>query len=304
MKKRTIKYGGKSGILPKVRPVFKRFPLRPKTEAELAEEAKIEQGYAEGVPLPNKKGFTFHRQPVQKPVVGLQERIKRNIEDHAPSKDVDESKLSSNEIWALKRDEIRRQYLKEAYVVEAKRLEELEVLKAKLAEKQEKASKIHHTEEESEATRLTLPTIDSYLQGPIMRKRTPEEDVIIHEQRNLNRKLMELRVEEEKATDLLELYHAADKFITTEDELQEAITQAFEVDIGKFENAKLHIEDKLFGRDNAYANIQYNEGLIHDHAFGEIDGKPGLQTVKDTISGQAERLRKSAELAVNDKSPQ
>lgn len=304
MKKRTLKYGGKSGILPEIRPVFKKFPIRHRTANEEAEHAKIEQGYAEGVPLPQKKGMTFHRKPIDKPVVGLQERIKRNIEDYAPKKEVDESQMSANEIWALKRDEIRRQYLKEAYVVEAKRLEELDALKAKQAEKQEMTLITSHKVEDSEATKLSLPTIDSYLEGPMMRNRTEEEIMIIQEQRKLNRRLMDLKVAEDKATNLLELYHAADKFITTESELQEAITQAFEIDIGKFENAKLHIEDKLFGRDNAYANIQYNEGLIHDHAFGEINGKPGLQTVRDTISGRAEGLRKSAELAVNEKSPQ
>ena len=51
MGRNVLKYGGKSGILPKVRPIFRK-PIRPPTEYEQAKEHSIETGYAEGIPLP------------------------------------------------------------------------------------------------------------------------------------------------------------------------------------------------------------------------------------------------------------
>lgn len=298
MKKRVLKHGGKSGLLPKVRPVFKRNPLVPKTEEERAEYESIEQGYAEGVPLPLRTGFKFERKPVERPVVTLEERIKRNIEDYRPKVE-DESKLSESEKWALKRDQIRREYLREAYVTEAARLEKLEQAKRAQAKRAAEAKNATTTEDDSPL--LTIPTIDSYLQGPLMRPRTEEENFIIQEQRRLNRKHDELRVKEKKATELLELYHAADKFITTEEELSEAITQAFEVDVGKFETTQSYVEDKLFGHNLAYAKAQQHETTIFDKALGTINDKPGLQLVKDTLSGRTEKLRSAAELALNQK---
>lgn len=303
MSKRTIKFGGKSGVLPKIRPVFRRYPIRPKTPEEIAEESKIEQGYAEDIPLPKRRGMTFHRQPIEKPVVTIQERIKRNIEDRVPQ-NIDESKLTEDEIWTLKRDEIRRAHLKDAYLKEAQRLKKIEELKEKVAEK-EKEKALQSSEasyEESQATKLTLPTIDSYLKGPIMRQRTEEELHIVQEQRLLNRKTRELEVKEAKANQLLELYHAAANFITTEEELEQAIKDAFEVNVSKFERTQMNIENKLSGYSYAYANSHVSEGLVLDQVMGEINGQPGLNTIKNTIDGEIERLRREAQLQVNQQS--
>ncbi|CUM63466.1 uncharacterized protein PRCAT00001041001 [Priceomyces carsonii] len=300
MSKRALKYGGKSGILPRVRPVFKRNPIRPKTNDEIAEESKIEQGYAEGIPLPKKRGFKFQRQPVPHPVVTVEERIKRNIEDRSPAI-VNESELSHDELWKLKRDEIRRVHLKDAYITEAKRLQRIEELKAEKEAKEKEAKKDIFSHEETEATRLTLPTIDSYLSGPIMRQRTEEEKEILEEKRILNREVKRLEVKEKKANEILELYHAASKFITTEEELDHAIKEAFEVNVSKFERNQLNIENKLQGYSYAFANANVNEGLVLDEVLGEINGEPGLETVKHTLDGEIERLRREAQLAINQK---
>lgn len=295
--KRALKYGGKSGILPEVRPIFRRNPIKPKSEQQKLEDAKIEQGYAEDIPLPKKEGVVFHRQPVEKPVITVEERIKRNIDDKKPQ--VDESTLSKDELWALKRDEIRREHLRSAYLAEAKRLERIEELQAKKAEKEKKHQKEDVDYEESRATQLTLPTIDLYLKGPIMRERTEEEEAILHERRTLNRKGMELAKMESKANELLELYHAAGSFITTEEELDNAIREAFEVKVGRFDSSERLIEDKLFGFNHSYANIKATERLIKDAALGEIDGQPGLDTIKDTLSGETEKIRREAQSKLN-----
>ena len=300
MGKRTLKFGGKSGILPKVRPVFKRYPIRPKTDEELAEESKVEQGFAEGVPLPAKKGFTFHRQTIEKPVVTVEERIKKNIDERKPQ-NIDESKLSQEEIWKLKRDEIRREHLREAYLNESKRLQRIEELKKIQAEKELTTKASQSIYEETEATKLTLPTIDSYLNGPIMRQRTEEEQEILTEQRILNRKTEELAVKERKTNQLLELYHAAANFITTEEELEQAIKDAFEVNVSKFESNQMIIENKLSGYSHAFSNINTNEGLVLDEVLGQINGQPGLETVKDTLDGEIERLKREAQLAINQR---
>lgn len=300
MGKRTIKFGGKSGILPKVRPVFKRYPIRPKTTDELADESKVEQGFAEGVPLPTRKGFTFHRQTIEKPVVTVEERIKKNIDERKPQ-NIDESKLSQEEIWKLKRDEIRREHLREAYLNESKRLQRIEELKKIQAEKELATKASQSIYEETEATKLTLPTIDSYLNGPIMRQRTEEEQEIVTEQRILNRKTKELAVKERKTNQLLELYHAAANFITTEDELEQAIKDAFEVNVSKFESNQMIIENKLSGYSHAFSNINTNEGLVLDEVLGQVNGQPGLETVKDTLDGEIERLKREAQLAINQR---
>lgn len=294
LSKRTIKYGGKSGILPKVRPIFKKNPIKSKSEHELQQE-NVEQGYAEGIPLPVRKGFKFHRKPVERPVVTVAERIHKQIE----LRPVDMSKLSGDELWAAQRDEIRKQHLKDAYLTEEKRLARIEELQQRTAEAQHKNKDQLEHYEESEATKLTLPTFDLYLKGPIMRPRTDDEQALVEEQRLLNRKTQELATMESRATDLLELYHAAGKFITTEEELDSAIREAFEVKVGRFESSERLVEDKLFGYHHLFASGKASEKLVRDVALGEIDGQPGLEAVKDMLSGASEQLRREAQTKLN-----
>lgn len=300
MSKRSLKLGRKSGVLPRVRPVFKRYPIRHKTPEEKAEESKIEQGFAEGIPLPQKKGFTFHRQPIEKPVLTVEERIKRNIDERKPQ-NIDESKLSQDEIWQLKRDDIRREHLREAYLKEAERLHKIEDLKRKQQEREKKTNSVVKQRTE-ESGSLTLPTIDSYLKGPIMRQRTPEEQQLVEEQRVLNRRTQELEIKERKMNELLQLYHAAANFITTEEELEQAIKEAFEVNVSKFESKQMVIENKLSGYFNAFSNMNTNENIVSDEMFGEINGQPGLNKIKSTLDGDVEKLRREAQLSINQRS--
>lgn len=293
--KRTLKYGGKSGILPPVRPVFKGNPIFPKTEAEIEADAQIEQGYADGVPLPRK--VKVERKPSEKAVFSVEERIKQHIDAQVPKVDV--STLSEEEQWHYKKQQMRREYLREAYEKEAERLLRLREMKIAQA-KREKQRAQETTYKETEATRLTLPTIDLYLQGPMMRRRTPEEVALVREQREFNRRTNELAVLEKKASKVLELYHAAGNYITTEEELENAVHEAFEVKVGAFESSERLIEDKLFGYSSSYASLKTNEKLIKDQAFGEINGQPGLDTVKETLSGEAEAYRREAQARLNN----
>ncbi|KAG7191869.1 uncharacterized protein KQ657_002658 [Scheffersomyces spartinae] len=295
----TIRFGGKSGLLPKVRPVFKHHPVKPKTHFELAQEKNLEQGYADNVPLPEKKGFTFYRKPKDLPVMSVEERIKKYIDSKVPQ-DIDESKLSENEIWQLKRDEIRREHLREAYLKEFKRLEKIDKLKELVAHKEnERVSEIAH--EESEAYKLTLPTVSSFINGRMMQERSPEQQALVDEQRILNRKSKQLEVAEKRATELLELYHSANGFITTEEELEQAIKEAFEVNVSKFERNMMNIDNKLSGYSFAYAQANTTESIIFDEVFGEIKGQPGLEVVKDTLDGTTQTLKQQAQVNLNEK---
>ncbi|CAH6719743.1 37S ribosomal protein Pet123p, mitochondrial [[Candida] jaroonii] len=295
--KRTIKFGGKSGILPRLRPIFKT-PIRPKNDHELAEDANIEQGYAENVPLPKKRGFKFQRTLTPKPVISVEERIRKTIDETTPKVDV--SKLSEEEKWKHQVGEIRRQHLREAYLKEHERLkkiDELENIKHEKEKEKQQLNKQHL--EESEASKLTIPTMEDYLKGPIVRQRTFEEQTIIDAKRVLNRKMTELELKEEKANELLELYHASSKFIINEEQLQKAIIEAFQSDINKFENAQLSVKDKMRGLKDPSKELERSENMFLDSIVGELNGKPGLDIVKDTIDGQIEKLRREAELAIN-----
>lgn len=299
LSKRTLKHGGKSGVLPKVRPIFKHNPIIPPSEWELAEEAKIEQGYAEGIPVPKRRGFKITRNPERPAVVPVEERLQKIMEHRAPPENLNE--LSPEERWEVQKNQIRMEHLKEAYMTEAKRVEKIAALKAEKVEADAKLA-AQQVYEESEATKLTLPTIDSYLEGPIMRHRTPEEQAIVEEQRLLNRKTMELQVKEAKANKLLELYHAAENFITTEEELDAAIADAFEHKIGRFESSERLAEDKLFGYSGSSFGPRQSERLVRDEILGEVHGKPGLATIEDTLSGDAVKFTRDAEAKLNNHS--
>lgn len=289
--KRTLKYGGKSGILPEVRPIFRHHPIKPKSEQEKAEEARIEQGFAEGVPLPRKKGFKFQRRPAEVPVVTVEERLAKIAERMTPLKP--ESEMTNEERWEAQKNEVRRQHLHDAYVAEAQRLEHLEAMEARKKEAESKKAK-QPTHTESEESMHTLPTIDLYLSGPIMRPRTAEEQAIVEERRLLNRKTRELEAMEAKANKILELYHAAGSFITTEKELEEQINVAFGSKIGLFETKQMRVMSAVMGAQIPHDVAEVNESLLRDAAYGELKGHSGLEQVKDVLSGAAEVERREA----------
>lgn len=146
----------------------------------------------------------------------------------------------------------------------------------------------------------SLPTMQKILEQGLVRRRTPEEQELLKEQRKLNRRSKELHEKEMKAQKLLELYHSAAKFITTEEQLEEAIYRAFEVDAGKFESAQTSIETKLLSRSAGYLVGEVNELKITDAVLGQINGKPGLEQIKDVLSGTREQTKREAQLNLSN----
>lgn len=295
MGKNVLKYGGKSGLLPKVKPIFKR-PIRPPTEYELAQEETHETGYAEGVPLPIIKGQTISRHQKPKKVVTVAERIQQIKFPGLTLKEMNE--LPSEERDAYRREFYKAQFLKESYLEEEKRLQKIDELKQKIHEKNMKLSEEAHEEEvlEHDKSVKGLPTMQALLDDGLIRRRTPEEAELLKQQRILNRKTNELQHKERQAEKLLELYHAASKFITTEKQLEEAIHKAFEVDVGVFEGNQTTIEAKLANKLLGYMAAEANESLIADAILGEINGKPGLKQVKQVLDGTREQNKRDAQL--------
>lgn len=296
MGRNVLKYGGKSGILPKVRPIFRK-PIRPPTEYEQAKEHSIETGYAEGIPLPKINGKEVSRKQPPKKYVTVEQRINQIKFPELTLKQMNE--LPEEERDAYKRQYYRAQFLKDAYLQEENRLNRIDELKEKVHQQNlerqarlQQEEKLEHQNKNIEG----LPTMQALLDKGMMRRRTKEEIELLKEQRNLNRKLKELQDKENQAQKVLELYHAAANFITTEEQLEEAIHRAFEVDVGVFEGKHTTIEAKLENRLLGYLTAEANEQKITDVVLGEIDGKPGLQQVKELLSGEREKVKRQAQL--------
>lgn len=298
MGKGVLKYGGKSGILPKTKAIFHR-PIRPLNEIELQKEKAQESGYAEGVPTPKINGKHLPRQQPPRKYITVEDRIKHI--KYPPMSLREMNDLPAEERDAYKRAYYRAEFLKEAYLEEEKRLKRIDELKESVHEKEMAKQRQFEEERKADSSVIaSLPTMQKILEQGLIRKRTPEEQELLKEQRKLNRRSKELHEKEMKAQKLLELYHSAAKFITTEEQLEEAIYRAFEVDAGKFESAQTSIETKLLSRSAGYMVGEVNELKITDAVLGQIDGKPGLEQVKDVLSGTREQTKRQAQLNLSN----
>ncbi|KAI3407110.1 PET123 [Candida oxycetoniae] len=293
MGKGVLKYGGKSGILPKKINIFTR-PIRPMNEWEKQrkEEAK-ESGYAPGVPTPIINKVQLPRQHPPRKVITVQERIAAI--KYPPMSLQEMNSLPEAERDAQKRAYYRAEFLKEAYLEEEKRLEKIDQMKKKIheqdLERQQKEESDHKASVIS-----SLPTIQKILEDGLVRQRTQDEKALLKEERKLNMRSKELHEKEEKFQKLLELYQASGKFITSEEQLEEAIYRAFEVDVDKFETSQTIVDSKLFSDNASYLVGEANEQKIADAVLGEINGKPGLEQVKDVLSGAREKVKREAHI--------
>ncbi|KAI5962933.1 PET123 [Candida pseudojiufengensis] len=293
MGKGILKYGGKSGILPKTKQIFHR-PIRPMNEVELQKEKNKESGYAEGVPTPIINGKPLPRKQPPRKYITVEDRIKHIKYPPMSLKEMND--LPEEERDAYKRAYYRAEFLKEAYLEEEKRLAKIDQLKTKIHEKELENQRKFEEQRKIESIISSLPTMQKLLKEGLIKKRTPDENKLLKEQRKLNRHSKELAEKEEKASKILELYHSSSKFITNEEQLEEAIYRAFEINVSKFENNQTSIDNKLFSNSSSFIVGEINEMKIKDAILGEINGKPGLEQVKDTLSGNRERLRREAQL--------
>ncbi|RCK58141.1 hypothetical protein Cantr_06974 [Candida viswanathii] len=300
MGKNVLKYGGKSGLLPKVQPIFKD-PIRPLNEHELEEYKKATKntGYAKGIPSPVFKGKPFPRHQKPKRVVTVAKKIARIEFPKMTLQEMNE--LPPDERDAQRRAYYRAQFLKEAYLEEEKRLKAADKLAEERREKELKQSQRAQEEKALEHDRGVqgLPTLQKLLDEGMMKFRSPQQKKELKMRRNVNRLKTEAKQKDVQLEKLLQLYHAAANFITTEQQLEEAIHRAFDVDVGDFEFKQSTVESKLSGSGLGYLAAETNENYIADQVLGRIRGKPGLKEVKDVLSNEREKQKREAKMSLS-----
>lgn len=282
MPKGSAKFGGKSGVLPEARQIFKN-PIKP-----VVRPANPNVGYAEGVAHP--RGIS--REQPEAEVRTVQELIKSTIKH--PGQVPDLATLNEQQKEKVTKAALRRQYYSDSLHKEEKKLSLNEKRRHEREEK-EKTLKEESKYEMSESTKLTLPTINKLLEGPMMRQRTVEEQQILDAKRQANRLQNVLRGKENRATDLLELYYAAEHFITTEEDLKAAIKDAFDSErVEAYES-------------NTLSNRSHNAKLL-DALFGTINSHPGVVAVEEQITGERaefeQRVAEASEKVLAEKKEQ
>ncbi|CCD23779.1 mitochondrial 37S ribosomal protein mS26 PET123 NDAI_0C01180 [Naumovozyma dairenensis CBS 421] len=292
MGKGAAKFGFKSGVLPVTRSILKN-PTTKQTilisKVKAVKPKGVEGvGYAKGVKHP--KGS--HRVPPLKKFIDVDTLISDTVRlpKLKDSQNVAES-LSSEQLAKMKRAEIRRNYLAEAFRNEEKRLvrrDELVQQRAKIIEL-EKQNLSEKVDSESKASDLTIPTLDAVvnLKAPLIRWRTPLEKQILKLKRKYNRDLIEFESKNRKLLKLLNLYHVADEFIVTEEKLLQKIDQVFS------DNYRTNHNEFLDGIEYQTANKKkLNEDTLGDLLFGTVGGGNfiGMPTIKEYLTGELDEF--------------
>lgn len=277
MVKGPAKFGGKSGVLPVVREIFKK-PIKPVVRVH---DPNV--GYAEGIPEPRG---TSREQKLPE-VLSVKELIKKTV----PAPKGEPKKLSTlqdAQRQRLAKANLRRQYYISSLKKEQIRLDETAkkaIQKEEYLKRKEEENKVV----ESPAAKLTLPTISSYLKGPLMRPRTDQEKAVLLAKRRANRLNIELKIKTSRASNLLKLYYSAENFIINETDLEKAVEEAF---LPGNEHIPILSPDQM-GR-------QYNE-TIGDALFGTIHNKPGLVEVEEQVNGGARIFKEQIEEAARQR---
>lgn len=277
MGKGLAKHGFKSGVLPVTRSILKN----PTTKQEsIVAKVNAPQpkgpkgvGYAEGVAHPRNS----HREPSPVKFLDVEELIQNTAAAPAGVKPA----VTPQQQTKLRKAELRRQYLSEAFRQEEARLISLGKLmeEKKEALEQERKAEISLLNQ-SKSSDLTIPTLEGILEGPLMRQRTPEEKKLHRMKRKYNRELMEFKAKERKLEDLLHLYHVSDEFIVTEEQLLKKIDEAFANEGSDVLRTRLSM--------GASRIRSRNESNIGDALFGTLGAGEhlGLPPVKEFLSGE------------------
>ncbi len=291
MGKGFFKYG-KSGILPKPRPLFKT-PVKPSLIPNIVTN---NHGYAPDIVEP--KGS--HRDPLPPKYVSLEKRIELTVKEPKP-------RISVGNEFKARRSSVRREFLKEtlAKQVELDEIAEKRILSKRHKEKEDLANAIKSVRNDdiSEATRLTLPTIDSFLNGRLIEPLTAEEKQLIADKKKANYLTQKLKLQKTKAENLFTLYQMSERFIVTEDHLDAAIDAAFPSPNVDPNVAVKMVADSLTTK-RTVKSARDNTGLDNVHV-GLLDairattanGKVSLTEVDEFLSGESENWKKNVSKA-------
>lgn len=289
MGKGVIKYGGKSGLLPKPKEIFKQ-PYKHQVYKKSGDS-----GYAEGILHPKNITRDYILPKVSTP----EQLLKKSA--HEPVKKYSSEEISKMPIlqqFKIKNAEMRRQYLKESYQTEVKRLERVDQFEEqkKLEEEKIKAEKAQHTQ--SRAEFYTSPTIESYLEGPLVRPRTDEENEVLRLKRESNRLQTKFNIDSAKASNLLELYNGAVNFAITEEKLEKMVDAAFD---SKADDTWKQITASNPSKISAVKNFgRFNDELV-DIVVDNVNNGPGYNSVEDYLSGFTDDIYQLAEQIKKEK---
>lgn len=277
MGKGAAKYGFKSGILPTARSILKNPTVKQKSLIDKVGTPKSKGvdgvGYADNIAHP--KGS--HRFSPEVKFVNVDELIAKTV---ANPRKVNVANTPQQEAKQQKA-ELRRKYLAEAFRNEEQRLLEQE---EHLKRRQEKLEKERESEiaalSEPRSSDLTVPTLQSMLDMPLMRQRAPEEIEILKLKRKHNREMLRLRAQERKLDDLLKLYYVTDEFIVSEKDFLKRIDEVFASESSEALRTKLSV--------GASRPKTKNEKNIGDALFGSVGGGDhvGLPVIEEFLSGE------------------
>lgn len=289
MGKRAIQFGGKSGLLPKPKEIFKQ-PYKHQVYKKPADS-----GYAEGILHPKK----ITRDYILPKVFTPEQLLKKSAQE--PNKKFTEEEISKMPIsqqFKIKNAEMRRKFLKESYEKEVKRLEKIEKFEEqlKIEEEKLKAEKEKHTQ--SKAEFFTLPTIESYLKGPLVRPRTEEEEETLKIKKESNRLQTKLNADIQKASNLFELYNASINFAITEEKLEKMVDSAFDnkADL-VWEGISSSVPNKINAIKN---NVTFDSALV-DIVLDNVNKGPGFEAVEDYLNGFTDDIKELSEQIKKEK---
>lgn len=289
MGKGAMKFGGKSGLLPKPKQIFKQ-PYKHQVYKKPADS-----GYAEGILHPKNITRDYILPKVQTPEHLLQRSA------HEPSKkytDAEISKMPISQQFKVKNSAMRRQYLKESYETEVKRLERLEKYQEQLKHEEEVATAEKAKHEQSKAEFYTSPTIESYLEGPLVRPRTEEETEALKLKRESNRLQTKLNVDINRANNLFELYNSSINFAITEDKLEKMVDAAFSA---KADEEWQNIASSTPNNISAVkASTTFDKAIV-DIVVDNVNKGPGYEAVDDYLSGFTDDITELAEQIKKEK---
>lgn len=286
MGKGAAKYGFKSGVLPTTRSILKNPTISQETLLEKARAPKPKGvngvGYAEGTMHP--KGSHRDSQPVK--FIDVEELIQNTVSTPQSIKVVN----SKQQQEKLRKSELRRQYLSDAFRKEEERLlKDEQLLRKKEQKLEEQRNKEVALLDQTKSSDLTIPTLEHILNEPLMRRRTEEEKELMDMKRKHNRSLMEYRTRESKIEKLVDLYHVSDEFIVTEKQLLQKVEEAFNNEGSDVLRTKLGM---------GVSRIRSkNEGNIGDALFGTVGSGEyvGVPLVKEYLSGEMKEFAQEVE---------
>lgn len=283
MAKGLMKATGKSGLLPRPKQIFKQ-PFKHEVYKK-----PTDTGYADGILHPKKISRDYILPKVSTPEKLLKKSAMVPKKEYT---DEEISKMPISQQFKIKNAKMRREYLKESYETEVKRLERIEEHVAKIKIEEEKAELENKLHKASRAELYTAPTVESYLEGPLVRPRTDEENEILKSKRESNRLETKLKIDQERANSLFELYNGASNFAITEERLELMVDSAFN---NTANESWEYISSLRSSSINATKSDNTFDNEIVNIVMDNVNGGPGFEQVNDYLNGFTDDLQQLAD---------